>query len=66
MRFEVVYRDGVFNFVVQSLDPDNPHHETFEILDVNEAKDVAWDLIEEISVEDEQLFEEFVEEGEDE
>lgn len=49
MRFTVTFEEGVWNFAVESLSDSDPYHEEFTILDLNEAKDAAWDLIEEIS-----------------
>ncbi len=46
MRFTVEFEDGVWLFVVESQDD---YREEFELTDLSEARDTAWDLIEEIS-----------------
>ena len=46
MRFTVDFADGVWSFVVESQDD---YREEFELTDLSEARDTAWDLIEEIS-----------------
>jgi hypothetical protein len=50
MRFIVTFEAGAWNFVIESLEGADPYHEEFAILDINEAKDAAWDLIEEIAI----------------
>lgn len=48
MRFTVTYEDGIFKFEVASADEDNDYFEEFEITDLNEAKDTAWELVQDI------------------
>lgn len=50
MRLTVTFEDGTWTFEVESIDPDETYYEQFEITDLNEARDTVWDLIEEISV----------------
>lgn len=49
MKYTVEFCDGTWIFEVESTDPDDTYYEQFEITDLNEARDTAWDLIEEIS-----------------
>ena len=48
MRFTVTYEDGAFIFHVSSTTEDNDYFEEFEITDLNEAKDTAWELVQDI------------------
>ncbi len=49
MRFTVTFEGGVFTFLVESLNADETFVEEFELIDVNEAKETVWELIDEIS-----------------
>jgi hypothetical protein len=48
MQFTVIYEDGVWSFRVESVDDEPEHLEEFEINDLDEAKTVVAELIEEI------------------
>lgn len=48
MQFTVIYEDGVFSFRVESVDDEPEYLEEFEINDLEEAKTVAAEVIEEI------------------
>lgn len=52
MRFSVEFEDGVWSFTVESDEDGGIYAEEFELTDLNEARDTAWDLIEEISREE--------------
>lgn len=62
MEFRVIFEDGCWLFQVSSSDNEDTYFEEFEITDLNEARDTAWDLIEEISKADEDFQEDFLDE----
>jgi hypothetical protein len=49
VQVTVVYRDGTWSFEVTSGDDDDPYCEYFELTDLDEARNAAWDLMEEIA-----------------
>lgn len=49
MRLTVTYSDGTWEFSVSSDDEDGDYLEVFELTDLREAQDAAWDLMEELS-----------------
>lgn len=49
MRFTVTFEGGVFKFLVETLDADDSFVEEFELVDVNEAREQALELLDEIS-----------------
>jgi len=55
MKFSVTYEDGLWTFSLESTDPQSDYYEEFEILDEDEAKTVAAELIGEISIADDDL-----------
>lgn len=62
MEFRVIFEDGTWLFQVASSDNEDSYFEEFEITDLNEARDTAWDLIEEISKADEDFQDDFLDE----
>lgn len=62
MEFRVIFEDGCWLFQVASTPDENFYFEEFEISDLNEARDAAWDLIEEISKDEEDFQEDFLDE----
>ena len=62
MEFRVVFDDGCWLFQVSSSENEDTYFEEFEIADLNEARDTAWDLIEEISRAEEDFQEDFLDE----
>jgi hypothetical protein len=55
MKFSVTYEDGLWTFSLESTDPQSDYYEEFEIMDEDEAKTVAAELIGEISIADDDL-----------
>jgi hypothetical protein len=49
MRLTVVYENGTWEFSVASDEEGDDYLEVFELSDLREAQDAAWDLMEEIS-----------------
>jgi len=49
MRVTITYEDGVWEFSVSSDDDDEDYLEVFELTDLREAQDAAWDLMDEIT-----------------
>lgn len=62
MEFRVIFEDGCWLFQVASSDDEDSYFEEFEVTDLNEARDAAWDLIEEISKGEEDFQEDFLDE----
>jgi len=48
MQFAVTYEDGTWLFEVQSTGDEDNYYESFELTDLNEARDAAFELLEEI------------------
>jgi hypothetical protein len=49
MRLSVVYNAGVWEFSVSSDEDSDDYLEVFELTDLKEAQEAAWDLMEEIA-----------------
>ena len=62
MQFRVIFEDGCWLFQVSSTDDGETYFEEFEVTDLNEARDAAWDLIEEISKDEEDFEDDLLEE----
>lgn len=62
MQFRVIFEDGCWLFQVSSVDDGETYYEEFEVTDLNEARDAAWDLIEEISKDEEDFEDDLLEE----
>ena len=62
MQFRVIFEDGCWLFQVSSADDGETYFEEFEVTDLNEARDAAWDLIEEISKDEEDFEDDLLEE----
>ena len=49
MRLTVEFVDGIYSFRVESLEPDDEYLEEFELTDLSEAKEAAWEIISDLS-----------------
>lgn len=52
MRLTVEFFDGVYSFRVESLEPSDDYVEEFELTDLSEAKEAAWEIISDLSEKD--------------
>lgn len=50
MKATITYEDGSWVFEVVSTGDEDTYLETFEVTDLSEAQDAAWDLMEELAV----------------
>ncbi len=49
MKVTITYEDGSWNFEVVSTGDEDTYYEQFELTDLSEAQDAAWDLMEELA-----------------
>lgn len=62
MEFRVHFEDGLWIFRVSSTDEEISYHEEFEATSLEEAVEAAAELLEEISLPEEDFQEDFLEE----
>ena len=52
MRLIVEFFDEVYSFRVESMEPGDDYVEEFELTDLSEAKEAAWEIISDLSQKD--------------